>query len=73
MNKINFATVYNDFGGFLPENRDEFFNNPKNEVSREMVKSHYNVRSGARAYAALQKDYAVFVASLKKGKDDETD
>lgn len=70
MTKINFYTVYNDFGDTLP-GKSEFFNDPRNEVTRVMLRYRYKVDSDCRAYKLFKKEYAEFVATLKKEKKDE--
>lgn len=65
MNKVNFYTVYNDFGEELP-GKSEFFNNSKNEVTRVMLRYRYKVDSDSRAYRRFKEEYAEFVANLKK-------
>lgn len=75
MNKVNFNTVYNDFGAELP-GKSEFFNDSRNEVSRVMLRYRYKVDSDYRAYKLFKAEYAEFVAGLKKSvkveKKDET-
>lgn len=70
MTKINFYTVYNDFGDTLP-GKSEFFNDQRNEVTRVMLRYRYKVDSDCRAYKLFKKEYAEFVATLKKEKKDE--
>lgn len=73
MNKVNFNTVYNDFGDTLP-GKSEFFNDTRNEVTRVMLRYRYKVDSDTRAFNLFKEEYAKFVATLKKPKvsKDET-
>lgn len=64
MKKVNFNTVYNDFGDTLPS-KSEFFNDPRNEVTRVMLRHHYGISNDWRAFKRFQIDYAKFVAELK--------
>jgi hypothetical protein len=68
MNKINFGKIYNDFGEHLPHSADEFFNDPRNEVTRPMVQAHYTINSNYRSYQALVSDYTEYVAELRAHK-----
>ncbi|AFB83999.1 hypothetical protein VPT02_158 [Vibrio phage VPT02] len=69
--KVNFNTVYNDFGDTLPD-KSTFFNASNNEVSRVMLRYRYKVDSDCRAFKLFQKEYAEFVASLKAAKTEPT-
>ncbi|AUG85030.1 hypothetical protein FDJ19_gp023 [Vibrio phage Ceto] len=65
--QVNFNTVYNDFGDTLPD-KSAFFNDPRNEVSRVMLRYRYKVDSDCRAFTLFRKEYADFVAKLKVSK-----
>ncbi|AKY02271.1 hypothetical protein AEO54_317 [Vibrio phage vB_VorS-PVo5] len=62
--QVNFYTVYNDFGDTLPD-KSTFFNDPRNEVSRVMLRYRYWVDSDCRAFKLFREEYAKFVAELK--------
>ncbi|QQO89658.1 hypothetical protein GRLPWR_23 [Vibrio phage GRLPWR] len=65
--QVNFNTVYNDYGDTLPD-KSTFFNDPKNEVSRVMLRYRYKVDSDCRAFKRFTDEYAEFVAALKASK-----
>lgn len=70
MTKINFNTVYNDFGDTLP-GKSEFFNDTRNEVTRVILRYRYKVDSDCRAYLLFKDEYAEFLKGLKKPKVDK--
>lgn len=75
MKTINFTKVYNDFGDTLPSDYATFYNNPKNELTPQDLKTVYQINNKHRAYLKLTAEYAEFVAGLKaakvkKGKDE---
>ncbi len=67
MKKVNFNTVYNDFGAKLP-GKSEFFADPRNEVSRVMLRYRYKVDSDFRAYRRFEAEYNEFVSKLMASK-----
>ncbi|BBL19324.1 hypothetical protein KIT04_155 [Vibrio phage KIT04] len=67
MKKVNFNTVYNDFGDELP-GKIEFFADPRNEVSRVMLRRQFGGGTDLRAFQRFSRAYAKFVAELKASK-----